>query len=79
VTLPLLPQLFVIDNLNQIEYAPETKSLMLQITRREKNSEYLMFVEIRTMALREIVLALQKFATDTGTTIEGLTTPASFQ
>lgn len=79
-TIPPLSDLFVIDNLvGNISYVPDTKSLVFQTVRREKHSEYSVQIEIPQAVLREIISALKSFAEQSGTSIEGLTTPNSFQ
>ena len=77
--IPLFEPGLVVEHLSQISFFPDTRGLVLRITRREKLTEYQMEIEIRPMALREIIGALQKFASKMGTSIEDLTKQNSVQ
>jgi len=76
---PTLQDALVIELVNQVSYFPDTRSLVIQTRQSERGTNYILNVEIRSMALREIWMALKTFSEKTGTSIEDLTTPNSVQ
>jgi len=75
---PLLGSL-IITNITDIRYSEEAESLIIQNVQWEHGTEYDLVVEIRTEALREIILALKRFASQLGKPIEDLAKPPIVQ
>ena len=75
----LVPRLLVVENVSQISYAPDAKALLIQMRKRERDSEYLLHIEIPAGVLQELVAALKSFAEREGTSIESLGKQQSVQ
>jgi hypothetical protein len=77
---PLLPDILFINNIVNISYSQETRSLTIQTEQQDKNqTRYLSIIEIQPEALQEIVSALTHFASKLGKSIEDLFKPPTFQ
>jgi hypothetical protein len=77
--IPLLPDPLIVENVLNVSFFPDTQSLTVQTEQSERGTKYRLMIEIRQMALREIVLALKDIEARLGKSIEDLTKPPVVQ
>jgi len=77
--IPLLPDALILEDILSVSFFPDTQSLSVQTLQSEHGEKYRLMIEIRPMALREIVLALSDSASRLGKSIEDLTKPPVVQ